>query len=78
MIPPTNSIKWSYMSKEYDELLQEIRELGKKLLEVRKEVPILLRMLIDCVNDDKCIRGSYSDVGGLRILKNRLLGFLRE
>lgn len=66
------------MSKEYDELLQEIRELGKKLLESRKSVPILLRMLIECINDDKCIRESYSDIGGLQILKNRLLGFLKE
>ncbi len=65
------------MSKEYDELLQEVRELGKKLTETRKDIPILLKMLIECINDDKCIRGSYSDVGGLLILKNRLLGFLR-
>jgi len=52
------------MSKEYYELLLEIRVLGKKLLEVRKEVPILLRMLMDCFNDDRRIRGSYSDVRG--------------
>ncbi len=53
------------MSKEYDELLQEVRELGKRLLETKKRVPILLRMLIECINDDKCIRNSYPDVGGL-------------
>jgi len=66
------------MSKEYDELLQEIRKLGKKLLESRKSVPILLRMLIECINDDKCIRESYSDIGGLQILKIDCLDFLKN